>query len=639
MLLHRLVLERGGRPAIISKFFGRGGNGLQIAANYCVKDNHLEPRPEKIQELVDIYQSGDFHQLLDRTEKLLNKFSHSPILLNLHGAALFELGNELQAIEVYKSAITSSPTYAQAYHNLAIAQLSLEFFDEANKNCDMAISLKHDFADALNTKAMVKFAQKNKGYARRLLEKAIKLGGNESSYSNNLGLICLHEKQWRDAVYHFQRAEELEPQNADAITNHGVALLAMGKLGEANCLFEKVIKNDPTSHSAQYNKGNMHAMLGESKLAEAAYRAAIDILAHRPDRKKFMLGQPTIIDYLRSLTRATTFQDDDQYVKLMISLLGDDTRTIPEKIQLNFALGKAYEDIKNYEKSFKFYSDGNKFLANGTSEKLMSEIEQFENIKTQFSNFMPAKTGRKREKLFDTISPVFIVGMPRSGTTLVEQILASHSEVEPLGELTNFHSALAHSKCVERAICAEDFYNIGAHYLDSIRYKKSEKRYFTDKMPFNFLWIGFILMAIPNAKIIHISRDPMAVCWSNFKTYFSNNNATYHTCLNAIGTYYKSYEELMVFWEDLFPDKMYHQSYENLTQDTEDNIRKILAYLELEWEVSCLNFHRNGRTVQTASDFQVKKPIYNGSSEAWLCYRPYLKELEQTLAEAGLLKR
>ena len=164
----------------------------------------MEPRPEKIKELVDIYQSGDFHQLLDRTEKLLNKFSHSPILLNLHGAALFELGNELQAIEVYKNAITSSPTYAQAYHNLAIAQLSLEFFDEANKNCDMAISLKHDFADALNTKAMVKFAQKNNGYARQLLEKAIKLGGNESSYSNNLGLICLHEKQWRDAVYHFQ---------------------------------------------------------------------------------------------------------------------------------------------------------------------------------------------------------------------------------------------------------------------------------------------------------------------------------------------------------------------------------------------------------------------------------------------------
>ena len=110
--------------------------------------------------------------------------------------------------------------------------------------------------------------------------------------------------------------------------------------------------------------------------------------------------------------------------------------------------------------------------------------------------------------------------MPRSGTTLVAQILASHSEVEPLGELTNFHSALAHSKCFERALCDEDFTKIEAHYADSIKYKKSEKRYFTDKMPSNFLWIGFILMAIPNAKIIHISRDPMAVCWSNFKTYF-----------------------------------------------------------------------------------------------------------------------
>ena len=219
------MLERGGRPAIISKFSGLSGNGLHIAANNFIKDNHLEPRPEKIKELVVIYQSGDFHQLLDRTEKLLNKFSHSPILLNLQGAALFELGNELQAIEVYKNAIMSSPTYAQAYHNLAIAQLSLEFFDEANKNCDMAISLKHDFADALNTKAMVKFAQKNKGYARQLLEKAIKLGGNGSSYSNNLGLICLHEKQWRDAVFHFQRAEELEPQNADVITSR-----AFGKL-------------------------------------------------------------------------------------------------------------------------------------------------------------------------------------------------------------------------------------------------------------------------------------------------------------------------------------------------------------------------------------------------------------------------
>ena len=230
--------------------------------------------------------------------------------------------------------------------------------------------------------------------------------------------------------------------------------------------------------------------------------------------------------------------------------------------------------------------------------------------------------------------PIFILGMPRSGTSLVHQIIDSHNEVNGVGELNTLNKIifpfLKDDEKVKNGISKNDLLSIRQQYLDALSRLNVEKNIIVDKMPLNFRYIGFILSSFPEAKIIHMNRNPLATCWSIYKYDFRGNAYSYNQ--EDIVNYYELYKDLMAFWNKLFPNKIYDVCYEDLTTNQELETRKLLKYCELDWDENCLNFHTNKTVVKTTSSMQVRQKMFQGSSEAWKKYEAYLQPLIKGLS-------
>jgi len=221
--------------------------------------------------------------------------------------------------------------------------------------------------------------------------------------------------------------------------------------------------------------------------------------------------------------------------------------------------------------------------------------------------------------------PIFILGMPRSGTSLVEQILSSHSQIHGAGELpflAQYGESVSYGL---HDLSQENLFGVRNDYLTKLSNISPDKKFITDKMPHNFLHVGLILNIFPEAKIIHVKRDPAATCWSNFKQYFATRNLGYSYNLNDTVEYYKLYLDLMKYWNQHFGSLIYDLDYEKLTENTLVETKKVIKYLNLNWENACLEPHKNMRSVKTASQQQVRQKVYTGSSEAWRKFLPFLK--------------
>ena len=296
---------------------------------------------------------------------------------------------------------------------------------------------------------------------------------------------------------------------------------------------------------------------------------------------------------------------------------------------MGFALADINKSLGNHEDYIKFLNEGNS-LRKEEIKYSFEESQNFHSIITKlFSSTQPIiKTSSKS---ISDIKPIFIVGMPRSGTSLVEQIISSHKSVHGAGELLNFRNIITpildnHLSKKNSSIPNEDMLKIRNEYLDSLGSLKAKENIITDNMPMNFRLLGFILSAIPEAKIIHLTRDPMATCWSNFNHYFTAGNG-FSFDQEDLAKFYLLYQELMNFWHKLFPNKIYDLNYENLTINQEKETKKLIKYCDLEWDENCLDFHKNQRGVLTASSAQVRKKMYQGSSEAWKKYEKNLQPL------------
>ena len=221
-------------------------------------------------------------------------------------------------------------------------------------------------------------------------------------------------------------------------------------------------------------------------------------------------------------------------------------------------------------------------------------------------------------------TPIFILGMPRSGTTLVEQIVSAHSKVNGAGELDHVSKFGGHLVLDSVLIKTEAISEFRNKYLSELLKLSNGKQFVTDKMPQNFRFIPLIYAAFPEAKIIHVQRNAAATCWSNYRQYFKSNGLGYCYDLKDVVTYYKLYRDLMKLWQSYYDDRIYNLNYDSLTTDQENQTRKLIKYLRLDWEKACLSPHQNKRSVRTASQQQVRKKVYQGSSEAWRKYEPYL---------------
>ena len=287
-----------------------------------------------------------------------------------------------------------------------------------------------------------------------------------------------------------------------------------------------------------------------------------------------------------------------------------------------FALAKASEDLGNLADTIRYLKEGNALRKKILNYDIVQDEEIFSRVKETANSFRNFSFDASGDENIPT--PILILGMPRSGTTLVEQIISNHSKVTAAGELRfleMFSSPLAEGK-VE--VSEDKLRTIRNQYLNEIKKLSAGRPFVTDKMPINFFYIGLICSALPEAKIVHVKRNAAATCWSNYKQYFSTKELGYCYNLQDVVHYYQMYQELMLFWGKRYPKQIYHLDYEQLTTDQESETKKLIQYLGVDWEEACLFPEENKRYVKTASSAQVREKVYKGSSEQWKKFEKYL---------------
>lgn len=463
---------------------------------------------------------------------------------------------------------------------------------------------------------------------------------------NLLGAIHLDLGKPGEAETHFRNAIALRPTDPQAHGNLGNALKALGRHEDAIASMREALRLDPDQ---AYLHNNIANALGESGQAEEAIDHLETALELRPDFAEahsnlgnllLATGQPddaaehyetaleidpaqTAIHH--NLSTIKTFEPDDPQIARMEKLLDGQASDRQAKVKLNFALGKAYDDIGEPDAAFEHLAEANRLRRAELTYRPKRDEALFERIKTTFEAVARA-TPAAVPSDGDAPAPIFVVGMPRSGTSLIEQILASHPEVHGAGELP-FMERIAMPLLRGETDPAEAIAEIRRNYLPAIADLDADAPYVVDKMPLNFRWIGFILLAIPEARIVHVNRDAVATGWSIFKHYFPSRDLGFAFDLDDIARYMTLRDDLMDFWRDRFGDRILDFDYDALTENQEEETARLLAHCELDWDESCLAFHRTERTVRTASAAQVRQKLYRGSSAAWKRYADRLGPL------------
>ena len=556
----------------------------ELLALQQVKD-HLKPPKSEIQSVFALYSNGQIQEALDAVETLTKDYPNESLLYNISGACYKQIGQLEEAFKSFQKAVDLKPDYAEAQYNLGVTIHELGQMDSAIKCYERALAIQHAYPNA----------------------------------HNNLGQILLESGQPDAAMNHFEWAVAYQPEFSEAHNNLGSSLIALRQVNTAVTHYEKAIAIKPDYQLAYNNLGIAYQRLGEIDKAFKSFERA---LAIKSDYAKAHHNLSSLKKYTKS----------DKQIVEMESLLSIKDLSQSDRIFICFALAKAYEDLGKQEELFKVLHEGNQLRR----KELRYSIEKSENhnsiIKKLFSS-----SPKPLSNQASTIRPIFIVGMLRSGTSVVEQIISSHHDVYGAGELKNLTQIIIpilreHLTNDKTKLSKETFLSIRKQYFESLSSFNTSENVITDKWPLNFRSIGFILSAIPEAKIIHLKRDARATCWSIYKHYFSDTGNGWAYNFDDLAEFYKLYSEIMRYWHEMFPGKVYDISYEDLTTNQEDETRKLLEYCELEWDQNCLDFHKNKRAVDTASVLQVRQKMYQGSSEAWKEHEEYLQPLIKALS-------
>jgi tetratricopeptide (TPR) repeat protein len=565
------------------------------------KDNQLttasRPSQEQITTLFELHQAGRWAEAEELAVVLTGRFPENSFAWKVLGSVLQKqsrldealiakqqvLDNALQescrfkeAEKKFRRAIELNAEYAEAYSNLGNTLRSLDRFEEAISACAQAIALKPDYAPA----------HCNMANALKELER------------------------FDEAAASYKRAVAIDAKYAIAFNNLGVALQELGRLTEAEAAYAQAVSLEPTLAAAYNNLATAQIEMGKPDSAKMSYARAMKLA-------------PNSAEVLRNYTNAGMRLDlGSEPVKQMQEVYRDPNITADDRCQICFALAKVFQDLEDFESAFKYFAEGNALRKDQLGYDIKADIELFSDLKANYSKMAVQLPLRNAEG--DTPIPIFIVGMPRSGTTLVEQIISSHPQVTGAGELpfvSKFGGRLA-SGLMD--LDQESLWLFREQYLSALGGVAEGNVLVTDKMPQNFRFLGLISLALPEAKIIHVRRDPAAVCWANYTQYFSRRSLGYLYSMEDILSYYQLYQDLMDFWEQSLSMQILEADYERLTVNQEQETRRLIERLDLIWDKACLSPENNNRRVATASGLQVRKKIYQGSSELWKRYRPYL---------------
>jgi len=568
--------------------------------------------------LLALGRAGEALARLDQALALDPDFAAA---LSAKGSALEALGRAEEAVTWHERALALKPDDASAHNNLGTALQALGRHEAASAQYARALALDPASADfhVNRGKALHKLGRDEEAVAH--YERAIALAPRDAGARNDLGNALQSLGRHAEAVARYEQALALQPDFAAARGNLANSLHALERHGEAIAQYEAALAASPGNAVAASNLGTALREMG--RLAEAR-RAFEQAVALAPERAGFHLN-------LAEVKRFTA--GDPQLAALERLAHRVDSLPPQEQIELHFALAKARADLGEHAPAFRHLLRANALKRRGIAYDEAATLGQFERIRSVFTPaLMCAKAG-----LGDPSTvPVFIVGMPRSGTSLVEQIAASHPDIHGAGELTDF-PAIAKASFAAfpegvAALTEGELRGLGARYLAALAPREPAARRITDKLPANFRFAGLIHLALPQARIIHVRREPADTCWSCFATLFTAGQPFAYD-LGELGRYYRAYEALMAHWRAVLPESaMLDLRYEDIVADLEREARRIIAFCGLAWDPACLAFHKTERPVRTASAVQVRQPIYRHAIGRW---RSYGGELGPLLAALG----
>jgi tetratricopeptide (TPR) repeat protein len=555
----------------------RASDGLKglIGKSVGKASKDQNPPQDQVQSVINLYNQGQLATVVEQAQALTEQYPEAFIVWNLLGAAATQIGKLDQGILAFKKVTAIKPDYADAYNNMGNALKEQGKLEEAIEAYNKALAIKPDYAEAYN----------------------------------NMGSALKDQGKLEEAIEAYNKALAIKPDNAEAYYNMGNALKDQGKLEEAIEAYNKALAIKPDKAEAYNNMGVTLQDQGKLEEAIEAYNKALAI-------------KPDYADAHRHLSILTKYTSDTAQISEVEAFLEKTDLNDSDRCNLLYTKAKIQEDLGDLSAAYASYVAGGGLRQKLLKYEFMRDEHLFDQIKRTAPKFKDVALNAASEPI--THTPIFLLGMPRSGTTLVEQIASSHSEVTGAGELpyvSQFGGQLAGGLTAPTIEAVSVFRE---RYLTELSKRAEAQAFVTDKLPQNFQHIALICAAFPEAKIIHVLRNAEATCWSNFKHYFASKDLGYSYSLRDTIAYYGLYKDLMHFWSQSYSNRIYNLDYDKLTEDQEPETRRLIEYLGLNWEDACLAPQNNKRSVKTASQQQVRKKVYKGSSQAWRKYEPFL---------------
>lgn len=498
---------------------------------------------------------------------------------------IYKTGNFHEAESLNKKMIQENPNEIFLHNFLGITLMAQDKLEDAIKCYENAIKIKSDYAPIYDNLGTIFKIRENYKKAEFNYKKAIKLNNSSAETYNNLGNLFFSQNKNESAISYYKKATKINSRFFVAYYNLGVTFKNIGKINDAKLNLQKTIGINPNFYPAH-----------------------------------------------RILSQITKYKKNNPHFESLMKSYENIKIPKKNKTELFFAIGKAYEDLKDYKKSFDFFKEGNYLRRQNVNFILKKEINEFHILKKIFNQNLISRFKNKGHR---DSTPIFILGMPRSGTTLVEQIISSHSDVYGGDELEFLPKVIQNNISSEIDVSFikkinnfsnQDFTKIGRDYIREIKKISSKSKKITDKLPINFKWIGLISVILPKSIIIHCTRNPKDVCFSIFKNYFTNKKLNFAYDLKEIVSFYKIYVDLINYWKKVLPNKIYDLSYEKLIKNPNVQIKKLIKTCDLKWEKSCIEFYKNKRPIKTNSNTQAREKLYKTSVHSWKNYEKYLSE-------------
>ena len=558
-----------------------------------------------------------------------------------------QAGNLKLAAEIYRKIREDHRDYPRALHYLGVIAHQTGASNKAVQLISEALARAPEDAEMRSNLGNALAGCGRLSEARRALERATALGPDFAGAHNNLGIVLRKLGDAHEAARCFERAARLEPAMAIIYANWGSALADAGDLTAAREKLDQAIKLNPKLADAWNNLGLLHSRRRAWQEALHCLKKACELNPHAPSAwvnfsnvqrafghnaearqsaSKAIELDPVLPEAYRALAAVGRFADAGSEIRHIEQILNSTTLSPAGRIHCHYALGKLLDDIGAFDRAFAAYA-----AANAAQARPYDPTATVARIDAVVSRFDTAQFDRLARKGSKSERPVFVIGMPRSGTTLVEQIIASHACAAGAGELTYFERYLERLPDDPEALEPANLGAFAEDYLTRLQRHDASALRVVDKRPFNFVCLGLIRHVFPKARIIHCRRDPRDTCLSIFFTDFADKHA-FTTQLSDIGAFYNQYSRVMDHWYRVLPGEILDVRYEELVQGQEAESRRLIEYCGLAWDDQCLAFHENKRPVDTPSDWQVREPMYTRSIGRWRHYEGHLAPLFEAIA-------